>query len=165
MEHLWAPWRMSYLNEAEPVTGCVFCVRAREDQDERNLIIHRSEHCFVILNLYPYNSGHVMVVPYTHTGDITTLPAEVCNDVFATAQAAVTVVGNSMHPGGFNLGMNQGEAAGAGIADHVHLHVVPRWAGDTNFMPVLAGAKVMPEALTDTAEKLRTGFAELFRPQ
>lgn len=158
MEQLWAPWRMSYLSETEPVPGCIFCSKARENNDVDNLIVHRADHCFVILNLYPYTSGHVMVVPYVHTGDVTTLPAEVATNIFTTAQAAVTALSDIMHPMGFNLGLNQGEAAGAGIADHVHLHVVPRWTGDTNFMPVLADAKVMPELLPATAAKLRAVF-------
>jgi ATP adenylyltransferase len=158
VDQLWAPWRMSYLNETEPAPGCIFCTKGREDRDEQNLIVHRSEYCFVILNLYPYNSGHLMVVPYVHTGDLTTLPADVGTNVFTTAQKAVNALTEAMHPTGFNLGLNQGEAAGAGIADHVHLHVVPRWHGDTNFMPVLADAKVMPELLTATAAKVRSAF-------
>ncbi len=158
MNQLWAPWRMSYLNDTEPTPGCIFCVKARENRDESNLIVYRAEHCFVMLNLYPYNSGHLMVVPYLHTGDLTTLPAEVGSDLFTTAQAAVKALTESMHPTGFNLGMNLGEEGGAGIADHVHLHVVPRWVGDTNFMPVLADAKVMPELLTATASKVRAAF-------
>ena len=158
MDQLWAPWRISYLNETEPAPGCMFCTKAREDRDEANLIVHRAQHCFVLLNLYPYNSGHVMVVPYVHTGDVTALTSEVALNLFTTAQAAVTALTDALHPAGFNLGMNLGEAAGAGIADHVHLHVVPRWAGDTNFMPVLADAKVMPELLTATAAKVRAAF-------
>lgn len=159
MDQLWAPWRIAYLNETSPAPGCIFCSKAREDKDEQNLIVYRDRYCFVILNLYPYNSGHLMVVPYVHTGDLTTLPAEVGTNIFTTAQAAVQALTDTMHPTGFNLGINQGEVAGAGIADHVHLHVVPRWAGDTNFMPVLADAKVMPELLSATAAKLRPALA------
>ena len=158
MDQLWAPWRISYLNETEPAPGCMFCVKSREDRDEANLIVHRAEHCFVLLNLYPYNSGHLMVVPYVHTGDVTTLSSDVSLNLFVTAQTAVTALSEALHPTGFNLGMNLGEAGGVGIADHVHLHVVPRWAGDTNFMPVLADAKVMPELLSATAAKVRTAF-------
>lgn len=161
MDHLWAPWRMSYVNETEPAPGCIFCNKAREDRDEQNYIVHRAEYCFVILNLYPYNSGHLLVVPYVHTGDLTTLPAEVGTNLFVTAQTAVKAINEAMHPTGFNLGLNQGEVAGAGITDHVHLHVVPRWVGDTNFMPVLAGAKVMPELLAATAAKVRSALADL----
>jgi ATP adenylyltransferase len=152
---------MSYLNETEPAPGCIFCNKAREDRDEQNYIVHRAEYCFVILNLYPYNSGHLLVVPYLHTGDLTTLPAEVGTNLFVTVQTAVKALTQAMHPTGFNLGVNQGEVAGAGIADHVHLHVVPRWAGDTNFMPVLADAKVMPELLAATAAKVRSALRDL----
>jgi ATP adenylyltransferase len=158
VDQLWAPWRITYLNETEPAPGCIFCIKAREDRDEQNLIVRRSQHCFVMLNLYPYNSGHLMVIPYEHTGDLTTLPADVGTDLFTTAQATMNAVTDAMHPTGFNLGINQGAVAGAGIVDHVHLHVVPRWAGDTNFMPVLAHAKVMPELLTATAAKVRAAF-------
>jgi ATP adenylyltransferase len=152
---------MAYLNSSEPQPGCVFCNKIREDQDEKNYIVHRGEFCFVILNLYPYNSGHLMVVPYRHTGDFTTLPAEVGTDVFRTVQAAMRALTETMDPGGFNVGLNQGEAAGAGIADHVHLHIVPRWAGDTNFMPVVADVKVMPEMLPQTAAKVRAALQRI----
>lgn len=165
MNQLWAPWRMSYLNETEPTPGCIFCTKAREDRDEENYIVHRAEHCFVLLNLYPYNSGHLMVVPYAHTGDLTTLTPEIGTNVFATAQAALAALTEALHPAGFNLGINQGEVAGAGIADHVHLHVVPRWAGDTNFMPVLAEVKVMPELLSATAAKVRSAFESATRAE
>jgi len=111
-----------------------------------------------MLNLYPYNSGHLMIAPYQHVGELQRLESETASDVWATAQLALDVLNIVMQPDGFNLGVNQGEAAGAGIADHVHLHVVPRWSGDTNFMPVLADAKVMPELLTATAVKLRSAF-------
>ncbi|HEX6508403.1 MAG TPA: HIT domain-containing protein [Chloroflexota bacterium] len=151
---------MSYLNETAPEPGCIFCAKIREDRDEQNYIVHRGERCFVILNLYPYNSGHLLIVPYQHTGDLAALPVETGADIFATAQHAIQALGNVMHPDGFNLGVNQGEAAGAGIADHVHLHIVPRWSGDTNFMPVLADAKVIPELLSATAAKLRPEFQD-----
>ncbi len=158
MDQLWAPWRMSYLNKTEPEPGCIFCNKVREQQDEANFIIERDEFCFVILNLYPYNSGHLMVVPYRHTGDFTTLPAEILTEVFSTAQAAMQAIGDAMHPMGYNLGINQGSVAGAGVADHVHLHIVPRWGGDTNFMPVIGETKVLPESLADTAAKLRSAL-------
>jgi ATP adenylyltransferase len=161
MKQLWAPWRMAYLGETEPVHGCIFCTKAHEDRDEENYIVHRGERCYALLNLYPYNSGHLLIVPYQHTGYLPDIALETGMEMFATAQSAIRVVEEAMRPQGFNLGVNQGEAAGAGIADHVHLHVVPRWGGDTNFMPVLADAKVMPELLTATAAKLREGFTRL----
>jgi ATP adenylyltransferase len=159
MKQLWAPWRMAYLNEAQPVHGCVFCVKAHEDKDNDNYVIHRGDRCFALLNLYPYNSGHLLIVPYLHTGDFSEIDEETGRELFATSQLAMLVFNEVMHPEGFNLGVNQGKAAGAGIADHIHLHLVPRWGGDTNFMPILADAKVMPELLTATALKLREGFA------
>jgi ATP adenylyltransferase len=161
MDTLWAPWRMAYIQETEPVPGCLFCHHAGDDDDERNLIVYRGELGFVMMNLYPYNSGHVMVVPYQHTGDFTALHGEVAAGVMSLAQMTVRALGEALHPDGFNLGINQGTVSGAGIADHIHLHVVPRWNGDTNFMPVLADAKVMPELLTATAAKLRPAFQGL----
>jgi ATP adenylyltransferase len=161
MDTLWAPWRMPYIQETEPVPGCLFCHHARDTEDERNLIVHRSDLGFVMMNLYPYNSGHVMVVPYQHTGDFAALEPEVASGLMALAQLTVRALDETLHPDGFNMGINQGKVAGAGIADHIHLHVVPRWNGDTNFMPVLADAKVMPELLSATAAKLRPAFQRL----
>lgn len=161
MDQLWAPWRMPYIEQSEPEPGCIFCVKAREHQDEQNHIVYRQPTCFVMLNLYPYNSGHLMVIPYGHTGELESLPAPVAADLMAVAQLSVRALSRVMNPQGFNLGVNQGLVAGAGIADHIHLHVVPRWNGDTNFMPVLADAKVIPEMLTRTASKLRPAFDAL----
>jgi ATP adenylyltransferase len=152
---------MQYIQQSEPEPGCLFCRVMQQDDDEANYIVHRGELCFVMLNLYPYNSGHLMVVPYQHTGLLPEMQPEVGAALFATSQLAVQALSDVMHPDGFNLGINQGKVAGAGIADHLHLHVVPRWDGDTNFMPVLAEAKVMPELLTATAAKLRPTFVEL----
>jgi ATP adenylyltransferase len=161
MNQLWAPWRMGYIG-SEPEPGCLFCNAAQEPaRDMANHVLFRAEHAFVMLNLYPYNSGHAMVVPYMHTGDIALLPPETASGVVATAQLTVRALQQGLHPDGLNLGINQGKVAGAGIADHVHLHVVPRWDGDTNFMPVLADAKVMPELLSATAAKLRPVFSQL----
>src|SRR5690349_22169293 len=126
MERLWTPWRMSYIGEAARPAGCIFCVKPAEHDDEKNLILHRSERCYVLLNLYPYNSGHLMVVPYQHTGSLPELDMETGSDLFATAQLSLQVLTQVMHPDGFNLGINQGAISGAGVADHIHLHVVPR---------------------------------------
>jgi ATP adenylyltransferase len=161
MKQVWAPWRMAYLNSSEKVHGCIFCAKAHENRDEDNYVVFRSERCFALLNLYPYNSGHLLVVPYQHTGQFSEVEAETVADMFGTAQRAQQVIDHVMRPQGYNMGVNQGEAAGAGITDHIHLHIVPRWNGDTNFMPVLADAKVMPELLTATAAKLREGFEGL----
>jgi len=149
---------MPYIG-SEPEPGCLFCSKAQEpDRDEANLVLFRAEHCFVMLNLYPYNSGHLMVAPYQHTGDLAQIRPEVGSDIFQTSQLSLRALQGVMRPQGFNLGINQGSIAGAGVADHVHLHIVPRWNGDTNFMPVLANAKVMPELLATTAAKLRPAF-------
>lgn len=162
MEQLWAPWRMPYIEGSEPQPGCLFCrVAEQTEEDESNYVLYRGDRCLVMLNLYPYNSGHVMVAPYQHTGRFDELRPEVGAALFASAQLAVRALTDVLHPDGFNMGINQGEVAGAGIADHIHLHVVPRWGGDTNFMPVLADAKVMPELLTATAAKLRPAFSRL----
>jgi ATP adenylyltransferase len=162
MDQLWAPWRMPYIEQSQPEPGCLFCrVAQQPDDDVSNYVLFRAEHCLVMLNLYPYNSGHVMVAPYQHTGHFPAIRPEVGADVFEVAQLATVALQEVMHPDGFNLGINQGTVAGAGIADHIHVHIVPRWNGDTNFMPVLADAKVMPEMLTRTAEKLRPAFARL----
>ena len=138
-------------------TGCVFCDRARlpEPSDRASLIVLRAEHNFVILNLYPYNSAHLMVVPYEHTADLAELAPETAVEMMALVQRMVRVISAEYNPEGFNFGMNLGRAAGAGVADHLHMHLVPRWAGDTNFMPIVGGTKVMPELLETTLDRLR----------
>jgi ATP adenylyltransferase len=138
-------------------TGCVFCDRIRlpESQDRASLILLRAEHNFVILNLYPYNSAHLMVVPYQHTADFVGLPAETLAEMGSLGQRMVGAIQAEYHPQGFNLGMNLGNVAGAGVADHLHMHVVPRWSGDTNFMPVVGATKVMPELLETTYDRLK----------
>lgn len=137
--------------------GCVFCDRIRQPQasDRANLILLRAKQCFVILNLYPYNSAHLMVVPYEHTADFAGLDAGTLSEMTTLAQDMVRMIGEEYQPEGYNLGMNLGRAAGAGVADHLHLHVVPRWAGDTNFMPVVGATKVMPELLGTTYDRLK----------
>jgi len=156
---------MPYIQQSEPEPGCLFCRVAHEDRDVDNLVVYRGELGLVMLNRYPYNSGHVMVVPYQHTGDFAALHGEVATAVMTLAQKTVTALRQALHSHGFNLGINQGEVSGAGIADHIHLHVVPRWNGDTNFMPVLADVKVIPELLSATAAKLRPVFAEVMQEQ
>jgi ATP adenylyltransferase len=160
MKQLWAPWRMPFVEGSNAEPGCLFCrLTSQPEHDEENYVLFRSERCFVMLNLYPYNSGHLMVVPYQHTGEFRAIEPETASQMMTVAQLSTHVLSQVMGPEGFNLGVNQGAIAGAGIADHVHLHVVPRWGGDTNFMPVLAETKVMPELLTATAAKLRPLFA------
>jgi ATP adenylyltransferase len=159
---MWAPWRMAYIDqEHDPDRGsrCVFCALPAEQDDARTYVLHRGERAFVIMNLYPYNNGHVMTVPYVHCASLRDLDRETVAEMMVLAQRAQVVIDEAMHPQGFNVGINQGRAAGAGIADHVHMHVVPRWIGDTNFMPVLGDVRVMPQHLDETYALLRPGFA------
>lgn len=153
MKQLWAPWRLEYIQTADEQEGCVFC-RAAGLADEEGLVVHRGEHGFVLLNKYPYASGHLMVAPYRHESEFGELAGDEALDVHRLAAAGLGALAEVMRPHGFNLGWNLGRIAGAGVVEHVHLHVVPRWAGDTNFMPVLADVKVLPEALEDTRRKL-----------
>ena len=160
---MWAPWRMAYIEQEHDHgfegSRCVFCELPAQQDDARTYVLHRGERAFVIMNLYPYNNGHVMTVPYAHCASLRELDRETAGEMMALAQRAQAVIEDAMHPHGFNVGINQGRAAGAGIADHVHMHVVPRWIGDTNFMPVLGDVRVMPQHLDDTYALLRPGFA------
>ena len=140
--------------------GCIFCDKLREQRDRENLILVRGQQAFVLLNLYPYNSGHLMVAPYVHTGDLANLEPSVLADLWGLGQRAVAALSAEYQPHGYNLGMNLGRVAGAGIPDHLHLHVVPRWNGDTNFMPIMAETKVLPESLDQTYQRLRRHFGE-----
>lgn len=156
---------MAYIEtESEKETGsCIFCDFPCENDDEKHLIPFRSEKCFVILNKFPYNNGHVMIVPYQHTGDLLELGDDVLHDVNKTIQKTVTVLRNTMNPHAMNIGMNLGRSAGAGIDQHLHYHIVPRWDGDTNFMPVITGTKVISESLAATWLKLKSEFERLYR--
>ena len=160
MRQLWAPWRMAYVRGERTHEGCVLCAIAAGD-DEGNRVVEQAELTFTVLNLFPYSSGHVMVVPRRHVADLTDLDDAESAAIMAGAQRALRVLHDALTPDGFNLGLNAGHAAGAGIADHFHLHVVPRWEGDTNFMPVLADVKVLPEHMEETAAKLRAAYARL----
>ena len=158
---LWAPWRMAFI-QAPKQPGCIFCdlpAEQGEEADRRNLVLHRSAHAFTILNRYPYNSGHLMVVPRAHVADLAQLEPEPFADLHQELVRALGALKRSYRPEGVNLGMNLGHAAGAGIADHLHWHAVPRWVGDTNFMPVIGDLRVVPEALDQAWLKLRAGFA------
>jgi ATP adenylyltransferase len=157
VERLWAPWRLEYIQSADEQEGCVFCL-ARDGDDRERLVVHRGQHALVVLNKYPYASGHLMVAPNRHEGEFGELDADEVLEVHRLAATGLAVLAEAMRPQGFNLGWNLGRIAGAGVADHVHLHVVPRWAGDTNFMPVLADVKVLPEALEQTRQKLVDGW-------
>jgi len=159
-QRIWAPWRLAYVKDAskDSEQACIFCVKPAEDDDEANLIVHRGDRCFVILNLYPYTNGHLMVAPFEHVGSITALDAETTAEMMALAQRAMSALEERYEPHGYNVGFNQGRVAGAGVEHHIHMHVVPRWGGDTNFMPVLADTRVMPQTLEQTYEALGGAF-------
>ena len=162
MKRLWAPWRLEYIKNAQDNgEGCIFCLKPGESRDKENLIVYRSHHCFVIMNKYPYNNGHIMVVPYLHESDFTSFSDEILLNIQHIIQLSVKALQNSMNPHGINVGINLGRSAGAGIIDHLHYHLVPRWDGDTNFMPVLTGTKVISEGLTESWEKLQKAFREI----
>ena len=157
MEQLWAPWRLEYIARADEEDGCIFC-RAVERNDEDGLVVHRGHEAFVLLNRYPYASGHVMVAPYRHVGDFSELADGEALEIHRLAGQGIGALAQVYTPQGYNLGWNLGRVAGAGVVDHVHLHLVPRWLGDTNFMPVLADVKVMPEHLAETRRKLAAAW-------
>jgi ATP adenylyltransferase len=157
VKQLWAPWRLEYIQQADEQEGCVFC-RALEADDETGLVVHREERAFVLLNKYPYASGHLMIAPSRHEGDFGGLDRDEAAEVHRLASSAVGALAETMSPQGYNLGWNLGRIAGAGVVDHVHMHLVPRWAGDTNFMPVLADVKVLPEALEETRRKIAAAW-------
>jgi ATP adenylyltransferase len=157
MEHIWAPWRIQYIL-GEKSEGCILCDKPAEDKDAENYILYRGKTNFIMLNSYPYNPGHLLVAPYRHTANPEELTEEERNEHFALISRSLTVLKKEFNPGGFNIGANIGRVAGAGIEDHFHSHIVPRWQGDTNYIPVLADLRVIPQALSDTYEMLRGKF-------
>ena len=158
---IWAPWRLKYVKGAADDAGgeCIFCEKPAEGDDEATLIVHRGRRCFVILNKFPYTNGHLMVAPYEHLATLPELEAETVAEMMALVQRAMTVLEDRYSPHGYNVGVNQGRVAGAGVEHHIHMHVVPRWGGDTNFMPVLADTRVMPQTLEESYEALAGRFA------
>ena len=159
MERLWTPWRRAFVEGADNRSAeCFLCAIVAEHDDRKNLVPFRGERVFVLLNLYPYNSGHLMVAPYAHTGDLASLDVAIANELMQVTQRSVDVLQRAYRPDAFNVGMNLGRPAGAGVPDHLHVHVVPRWTGDTNFMPVLGETKVLPESLEQTYERLEPFF-------
>jgi ATP adenylyltransferase len=161
VETLFAPWRMDYIGKGGTETGCIFCDLPASPRDEENLILYRGRDAFVILNRYPYVSGHLMVVPFRHASDPSALDAHEWAAAFELVRPAVRVLEAEYRPEGFNIGINLGTAAGAGVAGHLHIHVVPRWGGDTNFVSVVGGARVIPEALEETYRRLLPSFRAL----
>jgi ATP adenylyltransferase len=162
-KQLWAPWRLEYIKRADEQGSCVFCEAAAGD-DEQGLVVHRGENVFVLLNKFPYASGHLMIASYRHVGDFADLTDEEALEVHRLAEAGLAALAEAYAPQGYNLGWNLGRIAGAGIVDHVHLHVVPRWAGDTNFMPVFADVKVIPEHLVETRGRLAEAWPRVSAP-
>lgn len=163
MDQLWTPWRYAYVKSADTAPGCVFCrllEQAAASGDDRSIfIVHRASHNFVILNTYPYTSGHVMVVPYAHLDELQKMPAEAAAEMMALSQKLESVLRSLYRPDGVNLGMNIGKAAGAGVAGHIHMHILPRWVADANFMTVVGETRVLPESLETTWERIRAAFA------
>jgi len=152
---LWAPWRRKYITGEDSSRACIFCSKSSSDNDRDNLIIHRGKTAFALLNLYPYNNGHILIAPYRHTGDPTLITAEEYSEMLSIINRLIIKMRDKMNPEGFNMGMNIGRAAGAGIEDHIHMHLIPRWNGDTNFMPVTGEVKVISESLESVYEKLK----------
>jgi len=160
VERLWRPWRSEYVTRASESDECFFCAHLAENDDEKNHVLARATRTFILLNAFPYNSGHVMVAPLRHVGEMEDLEEPELLELFSETRRAVAALENAYEPDGFNVGMNLGRVAGAGVPGHLHVHVVPRWGGDTNFMPVVGETKVLPEALAETAEKLRPLLTE-----
>ena len=158
-QRIWAPWRLRYVKNAKKSDECVFCAKPDAGDDRTNLIVHRGERCFVILNLFPYTNGHLMVAPFDHIARLQDVEPDVTAEMIGLAQQAMRQMDEVYDPEGFNVGMNQGRVAGAGVDGHIHLHVVPRWAGDNNYMPVLADTRVMPQSLEESYDALEGGFA------
>ena len=161
MSNLWSPWRMEYITNRSDSDECPFCLAISEDPGAGSLIIFRGEKSFVMLNRYPYTSGHLMVLPYQHVERLDELDQDTRGETMEYIQKACSVLEDVYHPEGFNIGLNLGEAAGAGLPKHLHWHIVPRWSGDTNFMTAVGGVRVIPEALEDAVKKIRTRWHEL----
>ncbi len=159
MDRLWSPWRMEYIRAPKGDSeSCIFCDKSGDDSDEENLIVYRGNSAFVLMNLYPYNNGHLMIAPYHHESRFEELPSETQVDMMKLTSIAMKVIRHKMNAQGFNFGANFGDVAGAGIKEHLHFHIVPRWLGDTNFMPVLGHTKVQVDGLKETRALLASGF-------
>lgn len=158
MEILWAPWRMKYILSTGEKKECVLCGCAKGKDDRSHLVLYRSDHCYIMMNRFPYNNGHLMVVPYRHVSTLEFLSDEEICDLIFTVKLGVKALREALSPHGFNIGINLGRVAGAGIADHLHFHIVPRWEGDTNYMTVVSKTKVIPEDLEGTYDKLLPYF-------
>ena len=158
MKQLWAPWRMAYIDEGVRDEGCIFCLKSREADSRAALVLTQTDHTVVMMNKYPYNNGHLLLSPKRHENDLARLPSDAFSDLNETLRQAIEIVRKVFNPGGINVGMNLGKCAGAGIEAHLHWHIVPRWEGDTNFMPVLGETRVMPQHLLDSFDRLAPHF-------
>jgi ATP adenylyltransferase len=161
MDRLWSPWRYRYVSTAASPSGCIFCDKPSENQDRENLILLRGERNFVLMNLYPYTSGHLMVAPYSHVPSLGEADEATVSELMALTRQSQIALRRAYNAPGFNIGMNIGECAGAGVAGHIHMHVLPRWTGDANFMTTVAETRVLPEDLQTGWDRLRTAFAAL----
>jgi len=158
LDRLWNPWRYQYVSKENKPDGCIFCALPREERDEQNLIVYRGQSNYIILNRYPYTTGHLMVVPYQHTNSLQGIDEATAMELFSLVRTAEGKLRSIYRPNGMNLGMNLGEAAGAGIAEHIHMHVLPRWIGDSNFMTVIGETRILPEDLAETYRRLKAVF-------
>ena len=163
MDRLWSPWRLEYVTGSKPDEGCVFCLGDASDSERRSLVLYERKTCYVILNKYPYNNGHVMVVPYRHVPSLTALTQDERHEMADLQALCERALNEAYTPHGINVGVNLGKPAGAGVLEHVHVHLVPRWNGDTNFMSVVGEVRVLPEDITETAARLRPIFERLVR--
>jgi ATP adenylyltransferase len=155
---IWAPWRLPYVKDASKDTECIFCSKPAEENDAGTFIVHRGERCFVILNTFPYTNGHLMIAPFEHLGKLQDLDQDTVAELMSLSTRAMSIIDDTYGPEGYNVGCNQGRIAGAGFESHIHMHVVPRWAGDTNYMPVIADTRVMPQSLEQSYEALKGQF-------
>lgn len=158
MDYLWSPWRYRYVAQKEPPQDCVFCAKAQQNNDQENLVLHRGLGNFILLNLYPYTNGHLMIAPYAHVGELGALEEETWRELADLTRKAEQALQKAYQPEGINLGMNLGKSAGAGIADHIHMHVLPRWHADANFISVVGETRVLPESLSDSYARLKPYF-------
>ena len=158
MKQLWAPWRLAFIEQVSHGSGCIFCEKPANHQDGKTFILWRGRHSFVLMNIYPYNNGHLLIAPYRHIGALEDLPETVVLDMLRLVQRSIKAIRKAYAPEGFNIGVNQGKVAGAGIEHHIHLHIVPRWSSDTNFMPLLGETRVLPQHLKASYTRLKAAF-------
>lgn len=160
MDYLWTPWRYAYITAAKSDQRCVFCDKQNEKDDRPSWIVYRGKHCYICLNAFPYTSGHVMIIPYEHVDELQKLPVEAAQEMIALCRRTEAALHSLYHPDGINLGMNLGAAAGAGVAGHLHMHVLPRWVADANFMTVVGETRILPETLEITWQRMRAEFGQ-----